>query len=332
MKTRNLFFALVVGIALATVPLAGCGDSTDDPSANNSNNVNNVNNANNDKQDVGGGDEDTNNGGEDTNNGGEDTNNGGEDTNNGNNGGGDDCELNTTFQGQIGGSRTHEGGTFSTTPYTNDAGIKAVVDAVASTGKTTHEPPLKITGARVVATTFSPHSNKTFWLQDANGGIQTYLASDAGNVKVGQKVSFDVVTTGVNRGHAQITEIANFVIEEDTGPVYVQDKTGVTLTDDDYLTMVRIGGTLSDKTYCDRLVDGAPDPSVNNPAYCYSLNHGGSEVLFRSKSAFLDNGKCVTYVGPLSADLGPKADGVTSLTLQADSINHDWHYAVRDDL
>lgn len=326
MKTRNLFFALVVGIALATVPLAGCGDSTDDPSANNSNNVNNVNNANNDdKQDVGGnnnGGEDTNNGGEDTNNGGEDTNNGGEDTNNGNNGGGDDCELNTTFHGQIGGSRTHEGGTFSTTPYTNDAGIQAVVDA--SDEPKVFETPMRIENARVVATSFigtnnDNQPNEEFWIQDANAGIKLHRIVNDKTIKVGQAVSFDVLETGFYRGHVQITKVENLEIVEEDGPVYVQDKTGEELTEDDYTLMVRVAGTLSGGEEC------------GGKARCYTMTHGDETVIFRSGSSFIGDGSCVTYVGPLGADFGPRAaDG--PLVLQLDSIHHDWHYAVRDDL
>ncbi len=229
-----------------------------------------------------------------------------------------DCAVATAFQGQIGGVRPHDGGTLSTRAYTNDAGIKAFVDSVVATGTKVHVPVVKITNATVVATSFVPHGNKTFWVQDKNGGVQAWLKTDAGDVKVGQKVSFDIVKSGEYRGNVQITELTNFVIVANSSPVYLMEKTGKKLSDADYGKMVRIGGVLSGEALCD-------DPDALSPNYCYTLTHGAETVSFRSKSLFIKNGSCVTYVGPVGTDFGPLANEATNpLTYQLDAINHYW--------
>lgn len=320
MKTRNLFFALVVGIALATVPLAGCGDSTDDPSANNSNNVNNVNNANNDKQDVGGG-EDTNNGGEDTNNGGEDTNNGGEDTNNGNNNSGDECEANTTFFGQIGGAEAPNGGTWTTdsSVLTEDAGIEAALAAIPKapgrdTVSTTLDTPLEIREATVIATAHAAHSNGTFFVQDQNAGLRIRLAVKVSDtVRVGQKVSFDITQIQIFDGHVQVQALENFSIVSENNAVPYTDMAGVDFTVAQYNTNVRVDGVLES--------DGN---SCGGDAKCYDLKYGEKTVTFRTVHNY-KSGDCITYLGPVNLNPGPHREDVTDPTVQLNTDNFAWY-------
>ncbi len=321
MKTRNLFFALVVGLALATAPIVGCGDDTTDPS----------NNANNTKQDVGGDKTDV--GGDKTDVGGDKTDVGG----NTDTGGGTDtstpveeCEGNTTFFGQVGGDKAPNGGTWTTdkTELKDDAGIQAVLDAVPNVpGKDRVQQdhtasPLEIRGATIIATFAKDASKGVFWVQDQKAGLRIRL-SKADNVseivRVGQIVDFDITGTQNFEGHIQVEKLTNFTIVEQTSAVPYTDLTGNDISADLYNTNVRVDGQL--------VGEGNPcGGSETNPSICYNLVHGDKTVEFRSASQFLKTGACVTFFGPLNINPGPSRDDVTEPKVQLDTTNYDWYY------
>lgn len=160
MKKQNLMVAMIAGLALATAPILGCGDS-EDPSIENQNQNQNQNQTTNQNDaDVGnGGDDDT---GETNQNGGDpDTGNGngnGDDDTGDNNGDGPDCtlpsdcddgetcedgecvseeivydcSLHAWFTGPIGEREEvlGTGGEPTTDPFTHSAGLQDILDEI----------------------------------------------------------------------------------------------------------------------------------------------------------------------------------------------------------
>ncbi len=249
------------------------------------------------------------------------TTNGG--TNNTNNTPG--CTLDPTFTGQIGGTDDHDGGSVMAGALTVDAGLSGVVAGAPLTpddpttpavdeGTADLTPPVSVDGAIVTATAFGPEGNRRFWIEDANETIQMYLdVSPPVTVRVGMEVSFMARQVQNFEGHLQITSITSFaVLSEDNG-VPVRDVNNRALGSDDYGHVVRLAG---------RLVGPPVDCGGTD---CWDFEYPGGTAVFRSKSLIIEDGSCVSFVGPLYSYPGPQ-QGAMASEVQLDTINFDWMF------
>ena len=109
-------------------------------------------------------------------------------------------------------------------------------------------------------------------------------------VKVGSKISVTVTKVGSYGNAAQIVEAKDWAVTAVQQPVYIDERTGKSLTVEDTSKLVRVTGVLTgEHTAC-----GTGDNK------CWSFEYAGqTPVVFRSASKFLATGDCVTFVGPV---------------------------------
>jgi hypothetical protein len=129
--------------------------------------------------------------------------------------------------------------------------------------------------------------------------------TDAVAVTVGSKISATITQLGNYGNVAQITGGSDWTVASVGQPVYIDDRTGKSITVDDANHNVRVTGTL----------EGTPT-ACGGTSQCWDFNYGGTtKVTFRSGSKYVMTGSCVTFVGPVSR---------FDTTVQLDTVNFDW--------
>jgi hypothetical protein len=218
------------------------------------------------------------------------------------------CDVNMNFVGQAyeKDNAPNNGGMETDQPYadTYDSGIAALVAAKPAEGQEA-TVDIALTEATVIATTFERFANQTFWLQDGKAAVQVALAADAPfTIVVGSKVSAKVTSVKNNFGALQVKAATDWAVVSVDQPVYIDDRTGEDIVEADLGKLVRITGTLAGEgTAC------------GGSSKCWTLEHGGKSIGFRSGRPETAAGDCVTFVGPVGS-----FDGVPQL----DSPNWDW--------
>ena len=223
------------------------------------------------------------------------------------------CSVATSFFGQIGGSGPHEGGIPTTTAPAGNSGLAQIAAAMPTTDGGIVFVDMPVTGATVVATTFDGRANETFWLQDGVtvGHVRLLTPSIFANVRVGDRVNFRATQLENFEGHPQIAALQEFVITSSGNGVQYADRTGQSITIDDYGKIVRVAGTLGTGVSCGGF------------ALCYPLSHGTRVITYRTTSEFVGAGDCVTFVGPVGSFPGPLE---LAPEPQLDTINFDWSF------
>lgn len=185
-------------------------------------------------------------------------------------------------------------------PYTTESGIAALIaKAPADGGTTLFDPPLKITGAVVTATGYSPEGTapSVFWFADKTGAMRTYDPdySDPNDIKfpedlkaipLGSTVSFEVKSLKNYNGELEVDGLDNFTLDASGGSkIWVQDLTDGTKVDyaEHGRNVVHFWGEITE-------VQGP----CGTPT-CYALEHGDSEYVLRVKKDYLV-GDCVEVV------------------------------------
>jgi hypothetical protein len=229
------------------------------------------------------------------------------------------CSQDLRFVGQMfeKPDAPNNGGEETTTPFeaTYDSGIAGLLAQAPAEGMAA-TLDLAITDATVTATNFGEWAGKQFWVQDGKGAVQVYLqaavmqGTDPVVVKVGSKVSFKVKELKNYFGTLEITQASDFNFTSIGQPVYMDDRTGGSITVADQGRLVRVTGALEG------------EPTDCNGAKCWTLNYAGqAPVTFRTKSMYVMTGSCVTYVGPVSLFNG---------AVQLNTLNYDWLWVKSD--
>jgi len=259
---------------------------------------------------------------------------GGEDGDAGGGGGGGGCE-------RAGGDRPHAGGTPSSEPLANSAGLENIVTRIETirsenggswptddsgeerTVELTGEDRIEVSNAVVTATSFKSDNfdagQQNFWLQDSDRAVIAFL--DMGEeiecpvVRVGDRVSFTVTGVKLFNGIPQISSVENYrrntEAESDTVPV--TNKTGEPITADDFAEIVRVSGELTEN-----------QGNCGGDATCFTLTHGAETVVYRATGSEKPSvGTCITFVGPANLFPGPLAEGGEK-TPQLQTTNFDW--------
>ncbi len=231
------------------------------------------------------------------------------------------CPTDINFFGQVSHVNNADGLEIPLTrePLTQDANLQAIWDAAvpAPNWEAPQElaPGIVISEATVIATSF--REGRHFWLQDADSTMQVYL-DDAlsSEVRVGQNISFTATEVSIFNGNPQVTSLTNFSVVSEENPVpYFDLRTEEVDLDDHYYRLVRLGGEL-----------GAPT-SCAGDYLCYELTYGptGGErtVEYRSSSELIEEGSCVTYLGPVIGYPGPRTtfDDAPAPQLQTDHFH-----------
>jgi hypothetical protein len=317
----------------------GANNGSNNGGNNGTNNGNNgTNNGNNGNNGTNNGNNGTNNGNNGTNNGNNGTNNGNNGNNNGANNGGE-CNEDLTYSGQVfaeqGNPLSPNGGVPTTSAYSGsyDAGIEAAVAALPEAGEDDDNTPdadneatvdIEINGATVVASYFNsegqpvPRANRQFWIQDGKAAIQIFFpAGEEGdeirmmhpdfNIKVGQKISFRATKVTNFNGVGEITgvEPGSWALESEDNEVFIDNRTGDSITLEDTNRLIRVTGTLT-----------GPGTACGSDYLCFDLDHGAANTIaLRTNSQFVMSGDCVTFVGPVGAFGGAP---------QLNVANFDW--------
>jgi len=209
---------------------------------------------------------------------------------------------------------TMAGAPVQSTPYTNDAGVAALI--AATVGNTDPTPvDLQITGATVVARGYvpaNPTSNTAdFWFEDAGGAMYWYgreidLGIDPNTLKPGDKVSFHVTEVQDYFGTLEVTMADSFIIDSSANPIHVVDgMSGAPLSfATNGMQVVEIWG---------ELVSG---PTTDCQANCFQLQYGSDVVTFRTESTFDQVGDCIHWIGPLGSFGGDE---------QLNANDFDWY-------
>ena len=136
-----------------------------------------------------------------------------------------------TFFGQIGSADK-----ITSTAYTNDAGLGAIVAAKPADGQTA-AVSLVVTNATVTAVGYNPSTATeawTVWLADANGSAHTYLQNSPQKIPLpispGDVISFTATELQNYSGELEITTITGYSKASTTNDVYVQDMTATDMT------------------------------------------------------------------------------------------------------
>jgi hypothetical protein len=237
------------------------------------------------------------------------------------------CRIDRNFFGQVEVGNTTEpfGGAPRSTPYDPDydSGILAVRSAVAAIPTDEFRPQpaeLSIRGATVVATSFrsanATANRNNFWIADGQGFIEVQL--DFRNeqavlpdfpMRVGHQLDFDVTAVQRSFGRPIIQAGANWEVTEVDQEVYIEDIER-TLTADDVGRVVRLAGFIQNGT----------TENCGNNNRCWDLDYGSGTLTFRSTSTFINDGACITFVGPVSLFSG---------ALQLNTTNFNWYRARR---
>jgi len=227
------------------------------------------------------------------------------------------------FTGQIGGGEIPDGGRARLGPYPADfrTGLAAVLDAVPAEPEVAQPVNLRVTGVRVIATNYfsdrfdvSP-SQSRFWVADAEGAMELFLdfravgATPPFSVAVGQSISFTAREVMLYGTKPEITAATDWSLDGqgDDVALFVPDR-ALELTD--IHRMVRVVGTVEGEgDVCDRA-----DAEV--PNRCWELRYGhGEPGVLRTRSALVEPGACIAYVGPLGWYAG---------RANFDTLNYSW--------
>ena len=298
MMKRNLFMVLFGALALTAAPMIGCG-GTDDPSDNNQENNTEPNNQENNTE----------------------PNNGTPGT---------ECEINESFYGQIGTGEDQDGGVPTSEPLTESAGLQEVWDAVEAEidgdiGGAEDEisldlssDPIEVDGAVVTAKIF-----RGFYVSDGdaafyvdNRNTNDDLEVDNDDVRVGQKVSFDVTGAGTFFADPQISGLTNWEVLEEDVEVPVEDITDEPIEVEHMYHNVRAAVLLppTDEDSWDCAGD-----------ICYPATYGEDqqfEITMKiGEDSFWEPGECRTFVGPVSTFPGYFSGDPSP---QLDELNWDW--------
>jgi hypothetical protein len=158
-----------------------------------------------------------------------------------------------------------------------------------------------------------PRANREFWLGDGKGYIKIFFPAEGSegklppfDIKVGQTISLQALKVTNFGGVPEITDVdgAAWSLDGEGGEVYIDDRTGDSITLEDVNRVVRVTGTLTGGTAC-----GAE-------YLCYDMDFGSANtVVLRTNSQFVQEGDCVTFVGPV---------GVFGGVPQLNVANFDW--------
>jgi hypothetical protein len=195
------------------------------------------------------------------------------------------------------------------------------------------EVTVTVTAATVVATNFYsdfevPPNRTLFWIADGNESVNVNL--DFRNtdqdfpdfpIRVGSTISFETVTLRRSFGTPSIRQATNWSLVTVGQEVYIRDVT-VPMTSDDIGTLVRVHGTLAGEPECCDNADRCAPGSTSRPNQCWDFSYlnGTATARFRSNSAFLETGDCLTFVGPVTDFNGSP---------QLQSSNFDWVFEPR---
>lgn len=250
-------------------------------------------------------------------------------------GGGSGCERG-------GGESPHAGGTPTSDPIQNDAGLQQVLDKIKSiksdnggswptdsednpkTVTLEESEQIEVSNAVVTATSYKSENvdrgQQNFWVEDSQTPMTVYLDMgeeiDCPIVRVGDRVSFTVTAVKNFNGIPQISVVKNYRRNEDANSdaVPVLQKTGETISAEEFGQIVRVSGQIT-----------AEQGSCGGDAICFDLEHGGQTITYRATGPVKPAvGDCVTYVGPVNSFPGPLADG--DKTPQLQPTNLDWAF------
>lgn len=193
-----------------------------------------------------------------------------------------------------------------TSPYANDAGIGAVLEAAPESGDTvTLETPLRIERAVVINTVYAPEGSVplTFWFADKNGAMRTYddyrrdddivVPDEVTALPYGSVVSFDVRAIKNYEGELEIVQADNFTLHEETDTIWVVDKTDGSVVS--YETL----GRANVKTWGE--ITEVREPCGTYSCYTYTV--GEDEYVLRIKKSFYE-GDCIPVTAPLGTYRG----------------------------
>ncbi len=235
-----------------------------------------------------------------------------------------ECSENLVFTGQLhvgenDPANSPNGGIPTTFPWeaSYDANLGEVLAAVPTDGERA-EVSIPVIEATVVATHFNSTSEggpqlaqQNFWIADGRSWIQVYFTQEQADrhppfsIKVGQRINLTVTEVVSFFGTPEITNAINWELVDEGNEVYIDDRTGRSITAADINKLIRVTGTLT-----------TAGESCGGSSLCYSMDFGGAlPVTYRSSSQFVSQGSCVTFVGPVSA-----RDSVPQL----DTKNFDW--------
>ncbi len=198
---------------------------------------------------------------------------------------------------------------------TYDAGIGALLAAAPENGGDNVAGEWTISEATVIATEYNnettQRAQRSFWLADGTGAIAVFFPVAATenhptfSIKVGQRISGTITELGNYNSMRQITGASEWTLQSEDNPVYIKDLTEGGLTTEDINSVVRITGTLT-----------SLDDADCGGSKCYTMAYNGDQTtVFRSSSAFLEVGQCVTFVGPVRG---------FNDTPQIDTLNFGW--------
>lgn len=190
----------------------------------------------------------------------------------------------------------------STSPYTTDAGLTAVIAADPGDGNTANVD-LTITNAVVAAVGYVPSTSTsewTVWLADQNGAARTYLntstVSIPSTIVPGDVVSMHVVELNNYAGEIEITKIDSFTKSDTTSHVWVQDATAANI---DVATQARevvhgYGKLMTAPTAC------------GGTALCSDMKtSNGQTIPFRIKTVWDPRqGDCIEFYMPVGVFAG----------------------------
>lgn len=232
-----------------------------------------------------------------------------------------ECVWDDTFFGQIGGTDEHGGGVPTPAALTGQAGLSDVLfempptpddfNTVEDEGYVVLDFPIDVNGATVTATGPGFAGNRRFFVEDADGAVQVFLAAELPfTIRVGDQVAFTATALQNFEGHPQIAEVTNFTILSSGNAVPYRDVNNRALSSNDYSRVIRLAGTVGASYDC-------------GGTNCYDFVYPGGTATLRSRSTIVMRGSCIQYAGPMYSFPGPLQNGMTP-NLQLDTINFDW--------
>ncbi len=199
------------------------------------------------------------------------------------------------------------------TPYTTDAGVGAIVDALSGlAGGEYADFDLIVNGAVVTNIDYAPDgaSDVSFWFADGTGTMRTY-ATSLGSLTVNDLTRGDVVsfraTSGTSYyGELEVTAIDDFQIVSSGEPIYVMDGNDAQL---DYATHGRTNVSVYGE-----VLSLQGDCGGQN-CWDVELANGQMVTLRVNEMIELYVGDCLWWIGPL---------GTYDGDLRLPASNFDW--------
>lgn len=199
------------------------------------------------------------------------------------------------------------------TPYTTDAGVGAIVDALSGlSGGEYADFDLIVNGAVVTNIDYAPDgaSDVSFWFADGTGTMRTY-ATSLGSLTVNDLTRGDVVsfraTSGTSYyGELEVTAIEDFQIVSGGEPIYVMDGNDTLL---DYATHGR-----SNVSVYGEVLSLQGDCGGQN-CWDVELSSGQMVTLRVNEMIELYVGDCLWWIGPI---------GTYDGDLRLPASNFDW--------